>query len=1100
MASNKREELLRFNIEAGGDADLAALAGRLQELAKGSDTAAAQAQSLIGELEKLANTANNIRQFTTLKSSLVDTGEKLDAAKTKLAALGSEFDKADQPTQRLQKSLAKAATDVENLTKQQNRQQAELTRTSNALKAAGVDTDKLGGAYAELQSKMGGLAQRAGEAASGIGKAGDASKQAESNVSALGKAATASAEKLAGIATKLTAVGVAATTALAALAVHEGVELFGDAIRSAGTLEEALSQVRAVSGATAEEMDALKAAAEGATQTTNFTALEAAQGLGELARATGTAQAAIAALPATLNLAQAAGIGVAEAATFITTTLTQFGLGATEASRVADVLSKAANTTTADVQGLGNALSYAAPLAKQLGLDTEQTVAIIGALADQGFRGERAGTALRQVFSEMLDPASEFAKALRDIGIESSDFATVVEQLAQKGDLGREAILKLDAAARPAILSLVSTGGAGLRDLQAALESAGGSAAATAQTMGDNFTGAGKRMRASLDETRRSLVEPLLEPLADELQQLAGELQEFAASPEFEQIKEALRTLFVEGAKQAEDFLKTIDFKALAQSITDFASKSGPTLKEWGENIGTIVDAVKIVGDTFSVVFNGIQGVIEGVAAIVVQNINFIARAVDGMTAPARKILEFIGVLDEGQGSLETFIGGTQAVVDDFASRAVANFGEAANAVASFGEGVGSAGDAAAAGTTKAADASDKAAAASQGLAQAGQDAAKGMDAQADAAAAAAGKTDQAASATEAAAARIKQAFSDLGLQSQAELQRAADAAERNFDLIRQAVAKGQASAEDARRAFAAYAQTARAAVADSDASAKTRLDAELRVQAAILDTTGQFDLLGQAGSKAGDSIARSADGASSALRGTAHAASDAASSTDGYAESSRKAGNAAADSARGIQTQTIALAAMSRAATDALVGGNKLVVAQDLWRENFNRVTGEFLRQKSALEELNGQLDEQLAALDPLTAAVEALQRQYSFVDDATLRSIAEKQQRLDQQRQQAQADSDRARQDRQQAEEAQAQAAQATAAASPTAARPGTGTQAAAGNSTITVRLEAVGGGSSGNSLAGLDIDALAQRLVPLILAELGRGASVSIRGGGG
>ena len=95
--------------------------------------------------------------------------------------------------------LAKAATEVENLTKQQNRQQAELTRTTNSLKAAGVDTDKLGSAYADLQQKMTTVAARAAESASAIGKTGSASKEAESKVSGLGKAAAASAAQLASI-------------------------------------------------------------------------------------------------------------------------------------------------------------------------------------------------------------------------------------------------------------------------------------------------------------------------------------------------------------------------------------------------------------------------------------------------------------------------------------------------------------------------------------------------------------------------------------------------------------------------------------------------------------------------------------------------------------------------------------------------------------------------------------------------------------------------------------------------------------------------------------------------------------------------------------
>lgn len=159
---NRYEEAIRLIVETSGDKELGVLATQLAKVGDGADVSAEQAQELVAELEKLATTSANIRQYTALKGAIADTGDALEKAKIKLAGLGSEFDRAEKPTKTLEKSLARAAKEVETLTKQQNRQQAELGRTTNSLRAAGVDTNKLGDAYHKLQSEFAGFSSRAG--------------------------------------------------------------------------------------------------------------------------------------------------------------------------------------------------------------------------------------------------------------------------------------------------------------------------------------------------------------------------------------------------------------------------------------------------------------------------------------------------------------------------------------------------------------------------------------------------------------------------------------------------------------------------------------------------------------------------------------------------------------------------------------------------------------------------------------------------------------------------------------------------------------------------------------------------------------------------
>lgn len=1022
MARQTYEEAIRLYLETAGDDELKALVKQLNSLSNGTDAAAGQAEKLVAELEKLATTSNNIRQFTKLKGSVAETATALAAAKERLASLGAEADRTDKPTDKLQRSLKRAAAEVENLTKQQNRQQAELQRTNGALRAAGVDTEKLGEAYSDLQGEFVGFTDRASEAAGAMQRTAKDGRAAAGSVTALDKAATAGKKSLGQIAKQLTIVSGAATAAIKGLMALSGAALFKGGIASAVSLEQALSEVRAVAGATAEEMAALKAAAEAGGASTRFSTLEAAQGLGELARATGSAKSAIATLPAALSLAQAAGLGVAESAQFITTTLTQYGLAAEHAGRVSDVLAQAANTTTADVQGLGNALSYAAPLANLLGLDLEKTAAIIGVMADEGFRGERAGTALRNVFSEMLDPTSTFAKALRDLGIESTDFVDVIEQLGTKGARGQEALMKLDAAARPAILALVNSGSKALRQLDGDLRNAAGSAEETARIMGDNLSGAAEQIKDTFDRTRRSLVEPLLEPLKEELLFLAQELEDFAASPEFEEIKLALVEMFGEGAAAARELIEGIDYSELATKIRAAVNEASGTIAEFRENVGTMVTALTLLNNTVSMLFNGLQAAVFLIASAVTQVVSLLAKLGDGFTGPYRKVAEFLGLIEKGQGSLAEFAGGMGAVSDEFADRFVKNVDEAWGATKRLA-GAAEETSTAVAGVGTAAEQSVQSVTMLQEVVVSSSAA---LDAQGAAAAGAANATASAASRMEASSERLKKAFADMGIASQTELRRAAESAKANFELIRQAVSEGEASAEDARRAYAKYAEAARAAVADSDQSSRQRVEAELSVHEAVLGVGGAFDLAGDRAIEAGNKITNSASSAQQAWGGVAAAAAEAASNFSQLARGAGDVGKASEKAAEGVNKADYALQGLTDELVKAYFATNRYVSTVDtgIWSSAMNRITAQANAQADAIARLNAEMDKELAKHDPLAQAMEKLQAQYPYVQEAQLRATAEKQARLEDQKRRAVEEAQRLREEAQRAADAARQA----------------------------------------------------------------------------
>jgi TP901 family phage tail tape measure protein len=197
---------------------------------------------------------------------------------------------------------------------------------------------------------------------------------------------------------------------------------FAVAAASAAKFDKALSNVRAVTGASSAEMAKLRAAALDAGKTTSYTATEAADAEAELARA-GVKVADITggALKGSLALAASGQLDLAEAATVSAQAMNTFGLKGKDVTHIADVLSAGANKSASDVHGLGMSLRMGGLLAHQTGLSLEDTVGTLSAFADHALIGSDAGTSLK-VMLQRLVPQSDEAKAAMDaIGFSAYD-------------------------------------------------------------------------------------------------------------------------------------------------------------------------------------------------------------------------------------------------------------------------------------------------------------------------------------------------------------------------------------------------------------------------------------------------------------------------------------------------------------------------------------------------------------------------------------------------------------------------------------------------------------------------------------------------------
>lgn len=675
-----------------------------------------------------------------------------------------------------------------------------------------------------------------------------------------------------------------------------GKFIFGDAIGSARDFERAMSSVQAASGATGEDLKTLRTAAEQAGTTTRYSSVEAAGALETLSKSGLSASQSVQALPAVLALAQAGGIELGAAADFVTKAVNGMGLSFGEAGRVADVLAQGANASSTSVDGLAGALSYAAPLAKSLGLSLEQTVAIIGKFADAGIDASRAGTALNSILAQFSDPASRFRRELADAGITTSDFDQALRQLAAAGPSGQRAINAVGQEAGPALRALLNQGMGALDELRGKLESSAGSAKAFGEVVSNNLDGAVKGLGSAWDATIIKLGTPVLDTLKGQVNAIAARLQEFVANGTATRFGESIRAAFESAGTWVAEFFGKIDFTTLATGLQAFAARAGEYFAIIGQRATQASAALQTAWGVMSAGVNAVMGalfkVAEAFSGVVSNILSGVALLNEGLAR-----VTFGGVSERFRTMAEeirTHAGAMWAVSEEFAQRSSAAFDGVVNGAETARAGWAKL-------TTGAQESATAATAAMQQVAeqagitadqldalganaevsagkvvQAGEvsaQAANGMSKLADGAKSAADKVRDAAASAE----QIESAFKRLGVTSSAELQRTARNAQRDFEMIRDS---GTASTRDIQSAFAAYAEKA---IAANNGVA----DAAIRAQAAQLGLSVEADSSGRI-------VVRSMQEAAAATQRVGEAAESSASGYDSMADSAERAAEAA--------------------------------------------------------------------------------------------------------------------------------------------------------------------------------------------------------------
>ena len=196
----------------------------------------------------------------------------------------------------------------------------------------------------------------------------------------------------------------------------------GGAVMAYVDFNQQMANLRAVTGSTDSEMKGLHDTILSLGASTKFSNTEIAATATTLAKAGYSLIEVQQLLPGVASFAAAAQIDLADAVGLVTDQVTVFGYEAKEAGGVSDMLTAALNATKLEAGDLGESLKYIGPIAAQAGLSLEDTLSVVGLLAQQGIKGSQAGTALRMGLQRLAREPKAVAEAFEELGISQESF------------------------------------------------------------------------------------------------------------------------------------------------------------------------------------------------------------------------------------------------------------------------------------------------------------------------------------------------------------------------------------------------------------------------------------------------------------------------------------------------------------------------------------------------------------------------------------------------------------------------------------------------------------------------------------------------------
>lgn len=388
------------------------------------------------------------------------------------------------------------------------------------------------------------------------------------------------------------------------------------AVKTAADFEGAMTEVKVVAGATAQEFELLKDEAKRLGATTKFSAIESAEAMQYMAQAGWDTQAILEGTAGVMNAAASSGESLSSVANILAKNITAFGDSASDATMYADVLAAAAAVSAADVNYLGESFKYCASTAGSMGYSVQDMSIALAALSQGGIEAGTAGSSLRNIIANMAKPTKAQAAVMQELGLSltdnqgrTKDFATVMNDLRNsfKGLSESEAAAAASGLAgkesMAALLTLVNTSDADFANFTNAINNSSGAAENMAKQMQDNLNGQITLLKSGIEGIAITIGDKLLP-----------------------YIKTA-----VSWVQKATDFINNLSDAQVNNIIkwAGIAAAIGPAIMVFGKVVTAVGTAQRIFGTITKTIanFGGIMGVIKSPAGIVIGVLAAIALA-----------------------------------------------------------------------------------------------------------------------------------------------------------------------------------------------------------------------------------------------------------------------------------------------------------------------------------------------------------------------------------------------------------------------------------------------------------------------------------------
>lgn len=303
-------------------------------------------------------------------------------------------------SKRLSDEIKNQEDKLQDLKKQYINVVLEQGKNSKEAKSLSKEMKDLNGELKDNKQKLSDATEQAGEFADALE---DADRKASS-------AATGGFTIFKGVVADLVSNGIQK-------GIEELKNLSLSAVDTGMTFTSSMSNVKALSGATAEEMEALTEKAEEMGKKTSFTASQSADALGYMALAGWNTEEMLDGIDGVLNLAAASSMDLATASDIVTDAMTAFGMSADETNRFVDVLAATSTSSNTTVEMLGQSFKYVGAICGAMGYSIEDAGVALGMMANSGIKAEQAGTSLRSLLTRLSINAGASANSLGALDI-----------------------------------------------------------------------------------------------------------------------------------------------------------------------------------------------------------------------------------------------------------------------------------------------------------------------------------------------------------------------------------------------------------------------------------------------------------------------------------------------------------------------------------------------------------------------------------------------------------------------------------------------------------------------------------------------------------